>query len=78
MVFIETVKHENVSAQLAAYYLTMMEYDDQFIKDVVALVQFHMIPMNAGNKKMKQIKDLLGDNLFNKLMILHEADTEAK
>lgn len=72
------IGHENVSAQLAAYYLTMIGYDDQFIKDVVALVQFHMIPMNAGEKKMKQVKELLGDDLFDKLMILHKADTKAK
>ncbi|MFK7678706.1 AAA family ATPase [Bacillus sp. Wb] len=72
------IGHEYVSSQLAAYWLSILGYDDKFIKDVVTLTQFHMYPMNASEKKMKEINMLLGDELFNKLMILHEADLQAK
>lgn len=72
------IGHEHVSAQLAAWELTRMGYDEQFVKDIVCLVQFHMIPMNANDKKMSETKKLLGEYLFEKLMILHEADIQAK
>jgi len=72
------IGHEFSSSQIASYYLNKLGYDDHFTKDVSALCQFHMYPMKAGDKKLKEIKRLLGDNLFDDLMLLHEADLQAK
>lgn len=72
------IGHENVSSQLAVYYLDLFGYDEEFIKQVSTLVQFHMKPMNASGKTIKEINQLLGDELVEKLMILHKADLEAK
>ena len=72
------IGHEFVSSQQAAWWLTALGYDDQFVKDVSTLVQFHMIPMKASEKKLNEVKQLIGENLFEKLMFLHEADMQAK
>lgn len=72
------IRHENVSAQITAYYLGLMGYDDEFVKSVVKLVQFHMYPMRASEKTMRSVKGLIGDRLYSKLLVLHEADTLAK
>ncbi|WP_315906532.1 AAA family ATPase [Priestia koreensis] len=72
------IGHEFVSSQLAAYWLTQLGYDDSIVQRVSALVQFHMIPLGASEKKMKEIHDLLGADLFQKLLFLHEADMAGK
>ena len=72
------IGHEYVSAQLAATYLDLLGYDVDFIKQVTTLIQFHMMPMKASEKKIDEVNRLIGDELFRKLMILHEADTNAK
>ncbi len=72
------IGHEHVSAQLAAYWLFTLRYDEELIRDVVNLVQFHMIPMQASEKKLNELELLIGTSLFEKLMILHQADMQAK
>lgn len=72
------IGHEYVSSQIAAKRLGMLGYDENFIKKIVTLVQFHMMPMRASEKKMNEINRLIGDDLYAKLMILSEADTQAK
>jgi predicted kinase len=72
------IGHEFVSSQQAAWWLTALGYDDQFVKDVSTLVQFHMTPMKASEKKLQETKNLIGDDLFEKLMFLREADMQAK
>jgi predicted kinase len=72
------IGHEYVSSQLAACYLDLFGYDMDFIKQVTTLVQFHMMPMKASEKTIKNVNKLLGDILFEKLMILSNADMEAK
>ena len=72
------IGHEFVSSQQSAWWLTALGYDDHFVKDVSTLVQFHMIPMKANEKKLNEVKQLIGENLFEKLMFLHEADMQAK
>lgn len=72
------IGHEFVSSQIAASNLNILGYDEAFIKQVVALVQFHMVPMGATEKKMKEVNNLIGEDLYNKLLILHEADMQAK
>lgn len=70
--------HEYVSSQIAANILSELGYNRSFTMNVSALCQFHMYPISASEKKMKQINRLLGDTLFEKLMLLHEADKQAK
>lgn len=72
------IGHEYVSSQLAAVYLDLFGYDIDFIKQVTTLIQFHMYPMKASEKKMNEVNKLIGDDLYRKLMILHDADTNAK
>ena len=70
--------HENVSAQIAVQYLKPMGYSHDFIEKVATLVQYHMIPMGASEKKMDQVRATIGDALYEKLLVLHKADTLAK
>ncbi|WP_203289543.1 ATP-binding protein [Metabacillus sp. cB07] len=70
--------HEYVSSQLAVYWLTALGYDKPFIQLTSDLIQMHMIPMNATEKKMKEVEQLIGEDAFTKLLILHEADMGAK
>ena len=72
------IGHEYVSSQIAASVLPAMGYSESFVKDVATLIQFHMMPMKASEKKMKEVHSLIGDNLYEKLMFLHEADLQAK
>ncbi|MEI5906871.1 AAA family ATPase [Bacillus spongiae] len=72
------IGHEFVSSQLAAHYLNSLGYSQQFIFSVVTLVQFHMVPLNASEKKMKETEKLIGSELYDDLLFLHEADTLAK
>ena len=71
------IGHENVSAQLAAEYLTKLGYSESFVKYVVDLIQFHMMPMNASDKVTVKLKNLLTTEQFDDLMFLHEADRQA-
>ncbi|MDQ0268165.1 AAA family ATPase [Cytobacillus purgationiresistens] len=70
--------HEFVSSQIASSRLNSLGYNEELIRNVSTLVQFHMIPMNATEKKLAETKELLGDHLFRKLLFLHEADMQAK
>lgn len=72
------VGHENVGAQIACSELTALGYEDEFVKYVVDLVQFHMTPMNMSPKAEKRLKGLLSDEQYEDLMFLHEADLSAK
>jgi predicted kinase len=72
------IGHEFVGSQLAAVYLDLFGYNMDSIKQVATLVQFHMMPMKASEKTMKDVNRLIGDELYRKLMTLHEADTLAK
>ncbi|MEC1155987.1 AAA family ATPase [Cytobacillus horneckiae] len=72
------IGHEFVSSQLASSSLYLLGYNQDFIQKVVELVQLHMVPMNASEKKLAEIKKLIGTTQFNKLLLLHEADMQAK
>lgn len=72
------IGHEQVSSQLAAWYLTLLNYEDHFVKNIVSLVQFHMVPMNSSEKKLSELQKILGVDLFEKLIFLHQADLQAK
>lgn len=68
--------HHNVSAYLSLFYLSYLsEYD---LLDVVNYIQWHMQPFFIETEKAKKkfIK-LVGQEFYDKLMILHEADKMA-
>jgi predicted kinase len=71
------VGQENVSAQLACYWLNRLGYEKEFVLRVVDLVQFHMLPINATESKIEELGSLLGEENFHLLMLLHEADIQA-
>jgi predicted kinase len=72
------IGHENVSSQIACYWLNQLGYSDDFVKYVVDLIQFHMMPMNTGEKNINKLKTLLTEEQYEDLMFLHEADLQAK
>lgn len=74
------IGHENVSAQLACNILYKLEYDIDFILKVTDLVQLHMRLLQIQTEKSldKFIDYLSNEDIFNKLMILREADMNAK
>lgn len=72
------IGHEFVSAQLASEYLFKLGYEDDFVKYVVDLIQFHMTPMNMSEKQEQKLKSLLTNEQFEDLMFLHKADLNAK
>jgi len=76
--FASFLGHENSSAQLACKILTKLGYDDDFVKNVVDLVQFHMMPMNMSEKQEKRLRTLLTKEQYEDLMFLHKADLSAK
>jgi predicted kinase len=72
------IGHENVSSQIACYWLNQLGYNDDFVKYVVDLIQFHMMPMNEGERSINKLKSLLTEEQYGDLMFLHEADLQAK
>ncbi|MCL1700726.1 AAA family ATPase [Lysinibacillus sp. Bpr_S20] len=72
------IGHEFVSAQLACYWLSILGYEDEFIKYVVDLVQFHMTPMDMSAKQERKLHELLSVEQYEDLMFLHAADLSAK
>lgn len=72
------INHENVSAQIACKLLMKMGYEDEFIKYVVDLIQFHMKLMNIQNKGMKKLQKLVSEELLEDLKVFYEADLSAK
>jgi len=75
------IGHENVSAQIAALVLQRWGYDIDTILRVVELVQYHMRLMqykDVKEKVVEKFKNFVGEQTFQKLMFLHEADTSAK
>ena len=72
--------HENVSAYNALFYLR----NDDFtcfdsILDICQLIRWHMKPFLIETEKAKnKFINLAGQDFYDKLMILHEADVRAK
>jgi len=70
--------HENVSAQLTYHMLMELGFDQQLVKDVVGIVQMHMLINYGGDQGASEIYHLLGDDLLTKLYIFREGDQFAK
>jgi len=71
--------HMNVSAYNSLFYLNSRDYLDCSILNICNYIQWHMQPffMNTEKAKTKFIK-LVGQQFYDNLMILHEADVTAK
>lgn len=72
--------HENVSAQLAIEYLLNCNYDDDTIIHIATYIQLHMrlLNLNDNYKARANLLDKIGHDLFNDLIILRNADVQAK
>lgn len=72
-------QHHLVSAYQAIPYLR--QFSESNMMEILALIQWHMFPYfweKDNNEKMKsKYKRLWGDELFSKIMKLHEADRKA-
>ena len=67
--------HQNIGAYLALFY----DYHVINPLDVSILVQWHMQPyFNKEEKTKNKYRQLWGEDLYNKIMKIHEADKAAK
>ncbi|HDR4373511.1 TPA: AAA family ATPase [Bacillus cereus] len=71
------ISHENVGAQMAISILTKAVHNDKFTLEVSKLIQFHMTLLNAGEKGQKRLRRLVGDETYEMLEFLRDADTLA-
>lgn len=69
--------HQNVSAYMSLFYLRHLSKDKML--EAAKYIQWHMHPMNIStNKAKRKAINLLGEEFYNKLLLLHEADNYAK
>ena len=73
-IYANFIGHELVGSQLAVSLLKRMNFGDEFVEKVVTLIQFHMYLLDSKASKDKLI-GLVGQDLFDKLEILRDADT---
>lgn len=72
--------HQNVSAYLAAFILDGAGYPFDEELDVLNMIYFHMHPYiswKQSDRARERDKALIGDDLYNDIMLLHEADVAA-
>jgi predicted kinase len=68
--------HMNVSAYLSLFYLN---FNDETNLKIIKYIQWHMQPFFIDSEKAKnKFIRLVGEDCYNKLLILHEADKTAK
>lgn len=70
------IGHEYVGSQMAVTFLHKMNFSDEFIHKVATLIQFHMYLLNENASESK-LRNYVGEDMFNKLKILRNADTLA-
>lgn len=69
--------HQNVSAYMSLFYLKNMSKEK--LLEVTKYIQWHMHPLNISMEKARRRTiNLLGDEFYKNLMLLHEADNYAK
>jgi len=72
------LSHENVGAYMALFYLKAEGYSDDFILDVVNLIVFHMrLYFVQSEKALRRLVELVGQDAFENLERLHDADVAA-
>lgn len=70
--------HENVGAYMALFYLKEEGYTDEFILEVVNLISFHMrLYFVQSEKALRRLVSLVGQDAFENLERLHDADRAA-
>lgn len=72
--------HQNVGAYHAAFILHDQGYPVNDEVDVLNLIYFHMHPFTSwkqSEKALERDRLLIGDNLYNDILLLHEADVAA-
>ena len=73
-------QHHCVGAYLAMFYLTDGGYTIEDQCDIINMIYYHMHPYMSwkqSEKARKRDKELLGEELFASIMMLHEADLAA-
>lgn len=72
--------HENVSAQLAILFLLNAGFDDEKIIQIVTYIQLHMrlLSLDNNSKAKEKLINKIGNELFNNLNILRNADKNGK
>jgi hypothetical protein len=69
--------HQNVSAYESIFYLP--KFEDNELLEIIKYIQWHMQPFNLVTDKAKnKFIRLVGKDFYEKLMILHIADVNAK
>jgi len=67
--------HENVSAYMSLFYSSSCQ---DYQLEVANLIQLHMRLFQETEKSKKKLINLIGEQTYNNLLILHEADLQAK
>lgn len=70
--------HENVSAQLAIRLLLKSGYSDEDIIKIATYIQLHMRLLNATDKGKEKLLNLVGNDMYDDLLILRNADIQGK
>jgi len=70
------IGHEHVGSQLAVNILHRMGFDDEFVHKVATLIQFHMYLLDE-NANREKLLNYVGQDIFDKLEFLRDADTKA-
>lgn len=70
--------HAAVSAEIAKEVLTALRFPSKTIEDVSALVRYHDSFWNPSKKSVKKILNILGMELFEKLLDVRNADIKAQ
>jgi putative nucleotidyltransferase with HDIG domain len=70
------IGHENVGSQMALHFLHKLNFEDEFIHKVATLIQFHMYLLDENANRDKLINQV-GEEMFEKLEFLRDADTLA-
>ncbi|HHV30306.1 MAG TPA: AAA family ATPase [Clostridium sp.] len=69
--------HQNVSAYMSLFYLKQLPKGKML--EIAKYIQWHMHPMNISTSKARRRTiNLLGEEFYNNLLMLHEADIYAK
>ena len=70
--------HDSVGAYEAMFML-FNRYTESSIIDICSMINYHMYPYFWKEEKTKEkYKNLWGENFYNSVMLLHEADKSAK
>lgn len=71
-------QHHLVSVYNAMFYLHALEYPDEYILEICNYIQWHMQPFFLETEKQKEkFCNLIGQEYYDNIMALHEADMMA-